>query len=386
VWHEQTLDLQKEGKLQLVGLIQEQHPDRCRLFLQWKKMDWPILVDSLNRTRVYAVPLAWALDEHGIVRAVNPSSQWLHGEFLTTRYPAPEHPLQPVPLSKESPGAQAFLAGRYADSVTAFRDSVAGNPDDGPAWFGLGCAFRARYDLGKREAGDFQNAVAAWTRALSLDPANYIWRRRIQQYGPRLEKPYPFYDWIAGARKDLEDRGETPASLVAEPIGSEIAHPARRFAASAAEAGSAAGAPEPDPQGKLPRDEKGLVQPEIVVAPEPVQPGHSARIYVYLRPSRKLKAHFDPEGGTVQLQLKPPPGWQVDSRLLTLFPRPFSGHGAPPSVRFEFEVQVPKDASPGKASLNGYVTYPVCEDVSGACQYLRRDLVIPIPLGGSFSR
>ena len=26
----------------MVGIIQEQHPDRARLFMQWKEMGWPI--------------------------------------------------------------------------------------------------------------------------------------------------------------------------------------------------------------------------------------------------------------------------------------------------------------------------------------------------------
>ena len=47
-WHEATKDLQNDGKLQMVGIIQEQHPDRARLFMQWKRMGWPILVDSYN--------------------------------------------------------------------------------------------------------------------------------------------------------------------------------------------------------------------------------------------------------------------------------------------------------------------------------------------------
>jgi hypothetical protein len=47
-WHERTREHQARGELQLVGIIQEQHPDRCRLFMQWKQMDWPILVDALN--------------------------------------------------------------------------------------------------------------------------------------------------------------------------------------------------------------------------------------------------------------------------------------------------------------------------------------------------
>jgi hypothetical protein len=39
-----------------------------------------------------------------------------------------------------------------------------------------------------------QKAVQYWTMALDMDSNQYIWRRRIQQYGPRLEKPYSFYD------------------------------------------------------------------------------------------------------------------------------------------------------------------------------------------------
>ena len=60
-WHEATEQLQADGQFRMVGIIQEQHPDRCRLFLQWKEMDFPILVDSLNRIGVSAVPLLWAV-------------------------------------------------------------------------------------------------------------------------------------------------------------------------------------------------------------------------------------------------------------------------------------------------------------------------------------
>ena len=43
VWHELTKEARKAGELVLLGVIQEQHPDRCRLFAQWKGFDWPIL-------------------------------------------------------------------------------------------------------------------------------------------------------------------------------------------------------------------------------------------------------------------------------------------------------------------------------------------------------
>ena len=51
-----------------------------------------------------------------------------------------------------------------------------------------------RHDSGFRRIGDFANAVNAWSQARNADPNQCIWRRRLQQYGPRLAKPYPFYD------------------------------------------------------------------------------------------------------------------------------------------------------------------------------------------------
>jgi len=32
----------------MVGILEEQNPDRARLFMQWKQMGWPLLVDSYN--------------------------------------------------------------------------------------------------------------------------------------------------------------------------------------------------------------------------------------------------------------------------------------------------------------------------------------------------
>ena len=60
MWYDRLVELQDEFEVELVGLIQEQHPDRCRLFMQWKNMEFPILVDSLNRIGVSAVPLLWS--------------------------------------------------------------------------------------------------------------------------------------------------------------------------------------------------------------------------------------------------------------------------------------------------------------------------------------
>ncbi len=67
-WHDATEQLQADGTIQMVGIIQEQHPDRARLFMQWKDMGWPILVDSYDLLEVPVVPITLAIDESGIIR------------------------------------------------------------------------------------------------------------------------------------------------------------------------------------------------------------------------------------------------------------------------------------------------------------------------------
>jgi len=67
-WHEATKELQEQGKLQMVGIIQEQHPDRARLFMQWKQMGWPVLVNPLNLSELPYFPITLGVDEHVILR------------------------------------------------------------------------------------------------------------------------------------------------------------------------------------------------------------------------------------------------------------------------------------------------------------------------------
>jgi hypothetical protein len=71
-WHEATKDLQAEGRIRMVGIVQEQHPDRARLFMQWKEMDWPVMVDAQNELGVAVVPITLFIDEHGIIRGRPP--------------------------------------------------------------------------------------------------------------------------------------------------------------------------------------------------------------------------------------------------------------------------------------------------------------------------
>jgi hypothetical protein len=88
-WHEVTKTLQAQGRLRMVGIVQEHHAERARLFMQWKRMTWPILTDLLDLLGVSVVPVTVAIDEHGIVRAIGPRPERIEEEFLDKRYDSP---------------------------------------------------------------------------------------------------------------------------------------------------------------------------------------------------------------------------------------------------------------------------------------------------------
>ena len=128
-WHDAVQDLYESGELQVVGIIQEQHPDRCRLFMQWKQMGWPILVDSLNLLKMEAVPRTVAIDEHGIVRQIglrlDAVDEFRNG-FMKTKFESPETPsFQAVPSSwpaPKSPDADADAWRRVGDLIILSND------------------------------------------------------------------------------------------------------------------------------------------------------------------------------------------------------------------------------------------------------------------------
>ncbi|MCZ6695530.1 MAG: hypothetical protein O7A63_03220 [Acidobacteria bacterium] len=210
--------------------------------------------------------------------------------------------------------------------------------------------------------------MAGWSRALELDPNNYIWRRRIQQYGPRLDKPYSFYDWVRTAREEIRARGEHPAPLIVEPGGAEFAYPAESFAPSGRDE------QEPDPGGRIHRDPGDFIRVQMVVVPPRVSAGASARIHVTFTPNADAKAHWNNEVDDLILWLNLPPGWEADARRLTT---PNPRRPVSQEVRkVEFEVRVPSGAGPGQARIPAYALYYVCEDVRGTCLYRRQDVTL----------
>jgi tetratricopeptide (TPR) repeat protein len=389
----------KEGKLVLVGVTQEQHADRCRLLAQWQGFAWPILHDPINVLEVTGVPILVAIDEHGIVRLTRPALDTFQADFLDKSFAddakgGPANRITPaLKESTVSPNWDALRArakqdaaaaawrelgdalvlwggdGRLKEAIDAYGRAVQLDPKDGPALFRLGVCYRQRYETTLRRPGDFQAAIDYWGRALDRDPNQYIWRRRIQQYGPRLDKPYAFYDWVEEAEKDLRALGEKPVPLRVRPGGAEIAQPVKALPAAPAEVRA------PDPDGKVHRDTEGLVRVETTVAPARARPDQAVRIHVVFRLDQKQQAHWNNEAEPLRLWVEPPEGWQVSERLLQApaVREPVSGE-----VRsLDFEIKAPKEAR-DKVRLTAYALYHVCDDKGGQCRFLRLD--VPIEL------
>jgi hypothetical protein len=226
-----------------------------------------------------------------------------------------------------------------------------------------------RYESRLRKPTDFKSAVDYWTKARAIDPNQYIWRRRIEQYGPRLTKPYPFYDWVQTAARDIRARGDQPVELKVSPTGSELASPARTFESDQRDVNS------PDPEGRILRDAEGLILNEVTVVPPYVKPGGTVRVHVALRPNDILKAHWNNETEPARLWVDSPPGWQAQPRLL-IAPKDERPETWEPRC-FEFEIRAPHNAS-GTCELAAYTLYYVCEDTGGTCRFLRQDIPITV--------
>lgn len=370
MWHGKTRKFAGENKLAVIGIAQEQHPDRTRLFMQWKEMDWPVLLDSLNLLGVKAVPLTFFLDESGTIRSRNPDPTELQ-TFVESTYPGrKDRDSSSWSLPRGSPDSAVLSPGPQdlGRAIQAWESRLRRDPQNAVAHFRLGVAYRKRFDSETRRPVDFGRAVASWKSALELQPDQYIWRRRIQQYGPRLDKPYSFYDWIHRARREIASRGEVPHPLTAEPSGAEFASPDPDD-----QSGEVRPQSHPDPDGDLPRDTGGLVEVDPVVVPS-TQAGSSAfRVHLRFRPDPARKVHWDHAAGPLRVYPT-----KVHGLTLTGFqrssPPPQSSSGTREQV-VEFEVR----AAAGKPFPDTFTVsafYFVCEDVDGRCLFLRQEIPV----------
>lgn len=355
------------------------------------------MVDPFNLLDMRAVPVTLAIDEYGIIRAVHPMLE--HAEdferlFVEADFAQPDD--YAPPSTAQAPDLDALHAAaqsaadwsHYAAMLTLWGDAARLNEaidageralseiDDARTHFNLGVAYRMRHDSTLRQTNDFRQAVEHWIAALNHDPNNYIWRRRLQQYGPRLDKPYSFYDWVNAAREAINARGETPVPLKVEPGGAEFAYPTQDFGA----AGSATS--EPDPEGQIYRDEAGFITSDVVIVPPEVTPGDSVRVHITLRPHEK--AHWNNEVDETLLWVNLPQGWEAQEQHLTA-PKPDTPETTEPR-HFEFELRVSADAEAGQATLDAYSLYYICEDVNGMCLYRRQDIAVQLTINAPDGR
>jgi tetratricopeptide (TPR) repeat protein len=409
VWHAATRKWVAEGRLVLLGVTQEQHADRCRLFAQWRELDWPILHDRVNALQAQAVPMFVAIDERGIVRSTAPrvetfQSQFIDHDFGSTKSSdgndtLPDAPAAlDVPVSRDVDALAARAksqntaadwralgdalavwhgAQRVDEAIDAYAHARQLDPRDGNVLFRLGVCHRLRHESRRRRAGDFQTAVNLWGKALAIDPNQYIWRRRIQQYGPRLDKPYPFYDWVEQARREIAARGRQPIALAVAPYGAELASPSKTFDEEASPPKS------PDADGRIARDSDALIQIETAIVPARVMAGQTARVHVTLVPDDQQLAHWNNESEPLRLWVDVPEGWQVEKRLLTAAQGP--GAESREIRRLDFEVRAPAGAT-GKTQLKAYALYNVCEDTAGACRFLRQDVTIDVAVDATVEK
>jgi len=402
VWHARTREWVESGRLIVVGIDQEQHAERCRLFAQWHGIGWPILHDPIDAMDAAAVPIFTAIDEYGIVRNTRPSLETLEADFLDADFPPPPGAtardleavfpgppdLAALRRDAEREGGAAWRAlgdalvlwrGVEATpaALDAYERALAADPADARSLFRAGVALRRRFDSPAARPGDFQAAVDRWSRALAMDPNQYVWRRRIQQYGPTLDKPYSFYDWVAEARAAIRARGETPVELAVEPRGSELAGQAQEMPGAGAD-GVGGTSSAPDPDGRVQRDD-GLVRVDVAVVPSRLEPGGRARVHFSLAPDEARGAWWSNEGEPLRVWIELPEGWRASARLLEA-PRGAAAETRE-TRRLDAEIEPPVGFT-GTGRIEAWAVFDVCEDVGGQCLHRRVDLPFEVVVGG----
>lgn len=353
-----------------LGIVLEQHPDRARLFAQWQQIAWPIWVDAMNVLDLEVVPRSYLLDAQGQIVAVNPDEaavrKFVDSLAAAGTLPEPRAPRVPRMIDAEA----WFMDGEIATALLALEKRATGAQDQGRTRFRLGVARMAAAELPGADAGLFAAALDDWRAALAENPSQYIWRRRIQQYGPRLDKPYPFYDWVETARSELRARGEEPAPLRIEPAGAELALPRQEDPSITPKV-----AAEPDPERRMP-----MLAPEAMRLEHAVVAGTQdqpvVRVHLRMTPDAAALTWSD-EGEAAEAWLRAPDGWElVDGPRVRITPPPAAEEGSSAPRRLEFEL---RRVGAGGGELSGYVLFDACFAPDGVCARKRLDFRVPLP-------
>jgi hypothetical protein len=360
------------------------------LYLQWKQFHFPVLVDALNALPYRVMPVPMGIDQNGIVRKPHMELSDLES-FLDTSYPdrnIPDTYNIADPWDVASLREKARRSGDPEDwrklgdvlfyrndpqhlkeSVNAYRRAIELGPEDGSLHFRLGVVLRRMYERGISREGTAQKAVKHWERALQINPKQYIWRRWLQQYGPRSDQPYNFYSWIDKARTQIRQRGEEPISLEVEPPRANVASQKDNVGIEEADA-----IPDPDPEGDIMRDRAPLVEVSPLATPVRVRPGSEVRVRVTCALRSKRTPYWNNEATPLTLSVDLPDGVTlVEGRFRYPNERQPETRG---DRLLEFTISISDTIGEGKVKIPGYVLYNVCEKKTGICRYLRQDLSV----------
>ena len=384
VWHATIKKLDPQN-LAVLGVVQEQHAERAKLYKQWKQYDFPIAQDSITKLGAAAVPIFIGIDEHGITRSTRIRPDGLK-DFLAKKF---DSPAEPAPVSDKDKKLVSGLADSSVEEICELGDSkimfpsdgeksidkaieaytaaLAKDPGNGAVLFRLGVAYRQRYDEVSHDDADFDLASKYWTQALASNPRQYIWRRRIEQYGPRLQKPYPFYDWVETAVKEVKERGEEPIKLTVKLTQSEVAGRSKPDYSS--------GGTKPDSTENIERDNGQLVSIASTMVPGFVEAGKPATVHLRLVP----------EGAKWNNESTPLRVWiESDSAKLSAQLLTFQNPNQPDSKedrQLEFDLLAEGSET---RTIKGFALYNVCAE-DGVCMFRRQDFEIEVPMKATAS-
>jgi tetratricopeptide (TPR) repeat protein len=317
------------------------------------------------------------IDEHGIVRnnRAHPDDlvPFMERNFQPNSEPVKADaslPKQPSEVERLIDSGNQFLNSgdpeQISQAIEAFDKAFQLDAKNGKSLFSLGVAYRARYDSGHAQPGDFKKAAHFWTQALATNPNQYIWRRRIQQYGPRQIKRYAFYDWINTAIREIKERGETPIELTVPLSTAEVSKPHNTFQINQAEATN------PDPEAKITLDDANRAKLTAVVMPSEVKPGRPIRVHLSIAPNA---VKWNNEAGPMIIWINESSNGTPEARLIEL---PVPAEPATDETRtVEFEFLTAEDQP--KCLIDAYLLFYAC-DQDGSCYYLRQNFNIAVAL------
>lgn len=370
MWYKTAKPYLEAGDFAILGVVQEQHAERAQLYKQWKQYDFPIAQDATTELKLDKVPIPVLIDQFGVVRKVGARPQEL-ASFIKKDFEPPSEETNVA--EKTDPEITALIRQGnevmraesgvdYEKAIAMFGKAVELESNHGEALFSLGVAYRMRFDdSGNPE--DFANASKNWGLALKSNPNQYIWRRRIEQYGPRLAKPYPFYDWIEKANKEIAKRGERPIALKVALTGTEVTSPRAPVKDEQVE--------NPDPESKITQDEKFV---NVTATCVPSAARDKSRMRVHLHCNIK-GAKWNHEAPPMQVWVNESSSGTPESRLIEFTgPRSADSMADPKTIDFEFRLT---DKDQQNKKVQGFVLFHSCDD-SGVCYYLRKDFDLPI--------